>query len=98
MPRLGRVVLSDYAHQVAQRGHNKQVVFTQEADFRYERATRYRAFVHSAIPVGEWALIREALQRGQVTGTKRFLSEIEAIIGQRIESRKQGRPRKDTDK
>jgi putative transposase len=42
-------------------------------DSEDERATRYRAFVQSAIPVGEWALIREALQRGQLTGTKRFV-------------------------
>jgi hypothetical protein len=61
-----------------------------------ERAMRYREFVQSAIPAGEWALIREALQRGQLTGTERFCDEIEAIIGRRIENRKQGRPRKDT--
>jgi putative transposase len=63
-----------------------------------ERAMRYREFVQSAIPTGEWELIREALQRGQLTGTKRFSDEIEAIIGQRIENRKQGRPRKETPK
>jgi putative transposase len=63
-----------------------------------ERAMRYREFVQSAIPTGEWELIREALQRGQLTGTKRFSDEIEAIIGRRIENRKQGRPRKHTQK
>jgi putative transposase len=63
-----------------------------------ERAIRYREFVQSAIPAGEWALIREALQRGQLTGTERFCDEIETIIGRRIENRKQGRPRKDTQK
>jgi len=63
-----------------------------------ERAMRYREFVQSAIPAGEWELIREALQREQLTGTKRFCDEIEAIIGRRIENRKQGRPRKDTRK
>ena len=59
-----------------------------------ERATRYREFVRSAIPVGELELIREALQRGQLTGSERFIGEVEAIIGRRIENRKQGRPRK----
>ena len=59
-----------------------------------ERALRYREFVQSAIPAGEWELIREALQRGQLTGTERFSDEIEAIIGRRIVNRKQGRPRK----
>jgi putative transposase len=63
-----------------------------------ERAVRYREFVQSARPAGEWELIREALQRGQMTGTKRFSNEIEAIIGRRIENRNQGRPRKDTRK
>jgi len=60
-----------------------------------ERATRYREFVRSAIPVGEWELIHEALQRGQLTGTERFVGEVEAIVGRRIENRKQGRPRKE---
>ena len=63
-----------------------------------ERATCYREFVRSAIPVGELELIREALQRGQLTGTERFIGEVEAIIGRRIENRKQGRPRKEPDK
>jgi putative transposase len=63
-----------------------------------ERAMRFREFVQSVIPAAEWELIREALQRGQLTGTKRFCDEIEAIIGRRIENRKQGRPRKDTQK
>jgi putative transposase len=63
-----------------------------------ERTGRYRDFMQSAIPEGEWALIREALQRGQLTGTKRFVGEVGAIIGRRIENRKQGRPRKDVNK
>lgn len=58
------------------------------------RAMRYKEFVHSAIPVGEWDLIREALQRGQLTGTQRFTLDVERLIGRRIEPRKQGRPRK----
>jgi len=33
------------------------------------RALKYRDFVYSAIPSGEWDLIREALQRGQLTGS-----------------------------
>ncbi|MEE4378499.1 MAG: transposase, partial [Candidatus Competibacteraceae bacterium] len=35
MPRRGRVVLPNYPHHIVQRGHNKQVVFAEEADFRY---------------------------------------------------------------
>jgi putative transposase len=63
-----------------------------------ERASAYRDFVYSAIPVGEWDLIREALQRGQLTGSQRFVDQVEAILGRRIEHRKQGRPRKDPEK
>ena len=59
-----------------------------------ERAARYRDFVRSVVPAGEWELIRDALQRGQLTGAERFTSEVEAIIGRRIEHRKRGRPRK----
>ena len=58
------------------------------------RQTRYREFVFSAIPAGEWDLIREALQRGQLTGQSRFVDEVEAIVGRRIEHRRQGRPKK----
>ena len=63
-----------------------------------DRAERYRDFVRCAIPVGEWELIREALQRGQLTGNNRFANEVEAIIGRRLMNRKQGRPRKGTEK
>ncbi|WP_305909968.1 transposase [Methylomarinum sp. Ch1-1] len=35
MPRLGRIVLANYPHHVVQRGHNRQVVFAEEADFLY---------------------------------------------------------------
>ena len=56
------------------------------------RRTRYRQFLRSAIPDGEWNLIREAVQRGQLTGTDRFTEEVAAIAGRRIERRGQGRP------
>jgi REP-associated tyrosine transposase len=35
MPRLGRVVLPNYPHHIVQRGHNRQVVFAAEQDFKY---------------------------------------------------------------
>jgi putative transposase len=63
-----------------------------------ERQQRYRDFVLSAIPDGEWELIREAIQRGQLTGQARFIDEVKAIVGRRIEHREQGRPRKRADK
>ena len=63
-----------------------------------ERAARYRDFVLSALPAGEWDLIRDAIQRGQLTGQSRFIDEVEAIVGRRIEHRKQGRPSKGSKK
>lgn len=35
MPRTARIVLPGYPHHVVQRGHNRQVVFAREHDFRY---------------------------------------------------------------
>ncbi len=57
------------------------------------RRARYKKFLQAAIPDGEWALICEAVQRGQLTGTERFAEEVATIIGRRIERRGQGRPR-----
>ena len=39
MPRMGRVVLPNYPHHVVQRGHNKQVVFAEDGDYRYYLGT-----------------------------------------------------------
>ena len=55
-----------------------------------QRCERCRAFVRAAIPEGEWDLIRQAVQRGQLTGDDRFVDEIEKITGRRIEFRKPG--------
>ena len=59
-----------------------------------ERQTRYRSWVASDIPEAEVPLIRQAVQRGQLTGSSRFISAIEARIGRRVESRGRGRPSK----
>ncbi len=58
-----------------------------------ERFDQYEAFMRQAIPADEIRLIRESLQRGQLTGTSRFVDEVERIVGVRIEQRGQGRPR-----
>ena len=58
-----------------------------------QRRSRYREFLQTAIPSGEWELIRQAVQRGQLTGTERFTDEIAAILGRRVERRGRGRPR-----
>lgn len=59
-----------------------------------ERRRRYREFLLAAIPSGEWELIREAVQRGQLTGTNRFTQEVAGILGRRVERRGRGRPAK----
>jgi len=47
-----------------------------------------------AIPEWEWHLMRDAVQRGQLTGTDRFVAQVETILGKRIENRSRGRPAK----
>lgn len=59
-----------------------------------ERQLRYSEFLRAAIPEGEWSFIREAVQRGQLTGTDRFVAQVETILGKRIENRSRGRPPK----
>ena len=60
------------------------------------RARRYARFVREAIPEGEWQLIRDAIQRGQLTGNQRFIDKIAGVLGRRVERQGQGRPRKET--
>ncbi|AXQ30211.1 transposase [Solimonas sp. K1W22B-7] len=60
-----------------------------------ERKQEYSRYLREAIPEGEWTLIRDSLQRGQLTGTKKFVNEIERITGARVEHRARGRPRKE---
>lgn len=63
-----------------------------------QRIARYRDWVASAIPEGEWALIRSALQTGVPTGNERFKTEIEQRLGRRIDIRRRGRPAKQSHK
>jgi putative transposase len=60
-----------------------------------ERRHRYKQFMSSTIPNDEWSLIRQAMQRGQLTGNGRFVDEVEQILGRRVELRAQGRPRRE---
>lgn len=59
-----------------------------------KRNVKYAEWVLSAIPEGEWELIRSATQRGQLTGGSKFYDLMAKRLGQRIEARKPGRPRK----
>ncbi|RJG12041.1 transposase [Pseudomonas cavernicola] len=64
------------------------------ADTEKERRVSYMGFVTQAIPETELKLIREALQRGQLTGNAKFIEEVERVAGRRVELRGQGRPLK----
>jgi len=36
MPRIGRVILPNYPHHVVLRGHNRRVLFAEEANYQIE--------------------------------------------------------------
>ncbi|MCG8296573.1 MULTISPECIES: transposase [Pseudomonas] len=57
------------------------------------RRKYYAEFVRQGVSGEELSLIREAVQRGQLTGNSLFVDEIARITGKRIERRKQGRPK-----
>jgi len=59
-----------------------------------ERAARYAVWVKAAIPVDEWARIRQAVQAGHPIGNSRFMEDVAVKIGRRVECRRQGRPAK----
>jgi putative transposase len=58
-----------------------------------DRPRRYQEWLHSAIPHGEWKLIHQAVQRGQLTGDDCFAQEVQRKVGRRIAQRGPGRPR-----
>jgi putative transposase len=63
-----------------------------------ERVARYRRWVAEAIPPGEWRLIRDAVQRGQLTGSQGFVEQVQQRIGRRVAQRGRGRPRRSKNK
>lgn len=60
-----------------------------------EREEKYKEWVMTSSSEEEWNFIRQALQRGQLTGNNRFVEEVAEKIGRRVEFRKQGRPKED---
>ena len=63
-----------------------------------ERAVRYAAWLAETIPANELEHISLALQRGQLTGSSRFVDEIAEKTERRVDFRGPGRPRKGTTK
>jgi len=55
---------------------------------------RYVEWMRETVSPAECRLIRKAIQRGQLTGGKKFIAEIARQAGMRIELRGPGRPRK----
>lgn len=64
------------------------------AENEKSRSEIYAEWIKGSIPEGEWSLIRQSLQRGQLTGSSRFVDEIAKKTARRVEFRGQGRPRK----
>ena len=63
-------------------------------DSAAQRAAKYRSIVAAGMNDDELATIRMALQRNQLTGGKRFQSDIERRTGCWVPSRGRGRPGK----
>jgi putative transposase len=59
-----------------------------------QRSQRYMDYINEQSLASETQVIQQALQRGQLTGTDRFVEQVERRIGQRIKHRGPGRPRK----
>mgnify|MGYP001816440336 CR=1 FL=1 len=64
------------------------------AETQAERCVEYRRYLSNDATEVELSLIRQALQRGQLTGNNRFIDAVEKILGRRVEFRAQGRPGK----
>lgn len=56
---------------------------------------RYKAWMKESIREREWDMIRQAVQRGQLTGSSQFIEEVVKKIGRRVEFRGQGRPKRE---
>ena len=57
------------------------------------RSRKYEEWTKGGISEEELELIRKSIQRGQLTGSQRFVDEIEQKTNRRVEFRGQGRPR-----
>jgi len=58
-----------------------------------QRQARYRRWVEGGMSDHELQFIRGAVHRNQLTGSARFILEVEQRIGKRILFRERGRPR-----
>ena len=93
-PVAGDYAWSSYQQRIGEedRWIDLNPAYLDLADNEADRRARYARFVEQGVPEQELSLMREALQRGQLTGNQRFVNEVEQIIGCRIERRRPGRP------
>ena len=63
------------------------------AESQAVRSSKYAEWVSKSISEGEMEQIRLSLQRGQLTGSNKFVDEIECKLERRVEFRGQGRPK-----
>ena len=94
VPVAGDYAWSSYRQRIGEeeRWIELDPAYLDLADNEADRRARYARFVEQGVPEQELSLMRVALQRGQLTGTQRFVNEVEQIIGCRIERRRPGRP------
>jgi len=72
--------------------------FLSLAEDEGQRKQAYEKWVLSAVPEGEWERIREAVQRGHLTGKHQLEEEVAEKLGVRLEMKKPGRPKKSNDR
>lgn len=58
------------------------------------RQQRYREWVVGTVAETEWQTLRQGVQRGIVVGSDRFVTQLAGVIGQQLNRRDRGRPRK----
>ncbi len=69
-------------------------VYTALGNTAGERQKAYREYVTQTIPEEELKLIRDSIQRNQVTGGSRFRKQLEKKLKVRLSNRGAGRPKK----
>jgi len=68
-------------------------IYAGLSDSEEGRFSKYREWLDNPVSESELKLVREAVQRGQLTGDGSFVEEVAKILGRRIEMRGQGRPK-----
>ena len=108
MPRICRVILPNYPHHIIQRGHNRQVIFAENADFeRYieniqELKTKFEIkvfayclmtnHIHLLLQPGEDAYKLPLFMKILAARTTRYFNVLEGRSGTLWESRYKSSP------